>query len=206
MQLLDTVRRSIGTDAPFNIRDLELVHPGFRQATLAEWHRRGDVRMLIRGWYAFADAQIDLPLLFETGCRAYPPAYVSLEAALSWYELIPETVHAVTLVGTRRTRTSAGGAATFVWRTVQPSRWFGYHTIEYRRGRKFLVADAEKALLDYLYLHPGLRTADDMLSLRLDDDGFAALRHRRLEQWAVRFRHALLLQQVRVLEEAMHHA
>jgi len=162
--------------------------------------------MLIQGWYAFVDAQVDLPLLFEAGCRAYPPAYVSLEAALSWYELIPETVHAVTLVGTRKTRTSAGGAATFVWRTVKPSRWFGYHTVEYRRGRKFLVADAEKAILDYLYLHPGLRTTDDMLSLRLDGDGFAALNHQRLEQWAVQFSYTPLIQQVHILEEMMHGA
>ena len=188
------------------MRDLSLVRPGFRQATLADWHRKGEVQLLIRGWYAFAEAQVDLPLLFEVGCRAYPPAYVSLEAALSWYELIPETVQAITLVGTRKTRTSEGAAGTLIWRNVAPSRWFGYHAITYRQGHKFLIADVEKALLDYLYLHPALRTADDMLSLRLDDDRFAALNHHRLEQWAARFSHASLVRQVHTLEEAMHHA
>ncbi len=206
MLLLDTVRSSIGTDVPFTMRDLELVHPGFRRATLAEWHRRGAVQMLVRGWYVFAGTQVDLPLLFEAGCRAYPPAYVSLETALSWYELIPETVHAVTLIGTQKTRTSTGDTATFVWRTVAPARWFGYHVAEYRQGHKFLIADAEKALLDYLYLHPDLRTVDDMLSLRLDDNGFAALHRPRLERWAARFRYAPLMRQVHLLEEAMHHA
>jgi len=164
------------------------------------------VRMLARGWYVFADVQVDLPLLFDVGCQAYSPAYVSLESALSWYELVPETVHAITLVGTRTTRTSATDAATFVWRTVKPCRWFGYRVVEYGRGRRFLIAEAEKAILDYLYLHPGLRTADDMLSVRLDEGGFAALDHDRLERWALRFEHARLSRQVHVLEEAMHNA
>ena len=204
--LLDSMRRVMGTDAPFSVRDLALVDPGFRQPTLAEWNRKGQVRTLARGWYVFADAQVDLPLLFDVGCQAYPPAYVSLETALSWYELVPETVHAITLVGTRTTRTSATEAATFVWRTVKPPRWFGYRVVEYGRGRRFLIAEAEKAILDYLYLHPGLRTVDDMLSIRLDRTGFAALDHDRLEQWAFRFEHTRLMHQVYVLEEAMHNA
>ena len=149
---------------------------------------------------------MDLPLLFDVGCQAYPPAYVSLETALSWYELVPETVHAITLVGTRTTRTSATEAATFVWRTVKPCRWFGYRVVEYGRRRQFLIAEAEKAVLDYLYLHPSLRTKGDMLSIRLDGAAFATLDHDRLKQWAVRFKHARLTRQVNVLEEAMHNA
>jgi hypothetical protein len=98
--LLDTIRRSIGTAVPFSARDLAQLDPGFRQ---------------VRGWYVFADAQVDLPLLFDVGCQAYSPAYVSLEAALSWYELVPETVQAITLVGTRKTRTSES-----VWRSCGP--------------------------------------------------------------------------------------
>jgi predicted transcriptional regulator of viral defense system len=113
--LLDTIRRAIGTAAPFSVRDLAQLDPGFRQATLAEWNRKGEVRPLVRGWYVFADAQVDLPLLFDVGCQAYSPAYVSLEAALSWYELVPETVQAITLVGTRKTRTSES-----VWRSCGP--------------------------------------------------------------------------------------
>jgi predicted transcriptional regulator of viral defense system len=204
--LLDSMRRAIGTDAPFSTRELALINPGFRQPTLSEWNRKSQVRMLARGWYVFADAQVDLPLLFDVGCQAYSPAYVSLESALSWYELVPETVHAITLVGTRTTRTSATDAATFVWRTVKPCRWFGYRVVEYGRGRQFLIAEAEKAILDYLYLHPGLHTTDDMMSVRLDEGGFAALDHGRLAQWALRFDHARLSRQVHVLEEAMRNA
>lgn len=204
--LLDSMRRAIGTDAPFSIRDLALIDPGFRQPTLAEWNRKGEVRMLARGWYVFADVQVDLPLLFDVGCQAYPPAYVSLESALSWYELVPETVHAITLVGTRTTRTSATDVATFVWRTIKPLRWFGYRVVEYGRGRRFLIAEAEKAILDYLYLHPGLHTTDDMMSVRLDGAGFAALDHERLERWALRFEYVRLMRQVQVLGEAMRNA
>jgi hypothetical protein len=109
-------------------------------------------------------------------------------------------------VGTRTTRTSATDATTFVWRTVKPCRRFGYRVVEYGQGRQFLIAEAEKAVLDHLYLHPSLRTLDDVLSIRLDGAGFAALDHDRLEQWAVRFEHVRLMRQVHVLEEAMRHA
>jgi predicted transcriptional regulator of viral defense system len=204
--LLDTVRRAIGIDTPFNIGDLALIDPGFRQATLAEWNHRGAVRMLVRGWYVFAETQVDLPLLFDVGCRAYAPAYVSLESALSWHGLIPETVHAIVLVGTKKTRTSSTDAATFVWRTVKPLRWFGYRVVEYGRGRRYLIAEAEKAVLDYLYLHPGTRTSEDMLSLRLDGDRFATLDHNLLQHWAVRFDYLPLIWQLHVLEEVMHNA
>jgi len=97
-------------------------------------------------------------------------------------------------------------AATFVWQTVKPLRWFGYRVVEYGRGRRFLIAEAEKAILDYLYLHPSLHTTDDMMSVRLDEGGFAALDHDHLAQWALRFEQARLMRQVRVLEEAMHNA
>ncbi len=204
--LLDTVRRAIGIDTPFNIGDLALVDPGFRQATLAGWNHRGAVRMLVRGWYVFAETQVDLPLLFDVGCRAYAPAYVSLESALSWHGLIPETVHAIVLVGTRKTRTSSTDAATFIWRTVKPLRWFGYRVVEYGGKRRYLIAEAEKAVLDYLYLHPGIRTPEDMLSLRLDGDRFAALDHDLLQHWAARFDYLPLMRQLHVLEETMHNA
>ena len=36
--------------------------------------------------------------------------------------------------------------------------------------RKILIALPEKALLDLLYLTPTLKTEDDMLQLRLDED------------------------------------
>ena len=204
--LLDKMRHTIGEDAPFSTGDLALIDPGFRQPTLAEWKRKGQVRMLARGWYVFAEAHVDVPLLFDVGCQAYPPAYVSLETALSWYELVPETVQTVTLVGTRTTRTSVTDAVTYVWRTVAPLRWFGYRAVEYGTGRRFFIAEAEKAILDYLYLHPSLRTESDMLSLRLDSAGFAALDHDRLQQWALRFDHTRLMLQVDTLEEAMRHA
>jgi len=78
--------------------------------------------------------------------------------------------------------------------------------VEYRQGRQFLIAEPEKAVLDYLYLHPSLRTEGDMLSIRLDGTGFATLDHDRLNQWAERFEHVRLMRQVHVLEEAMHNA
>src|SRR5450830_447953 len=92
--LLDKIRLAIGTDTPFSIRDLALIDPGFRQPTLSEWNRKGDVRMLARGWYVFADVQVDRGLLFEVNGCAYSTVYVSFESVLSCDELVPDTFHA----------------------------------------------------------------------------------------------------------------
>lgn len=202
----ETARHILGTDGPFGLQDLVLADPDFRRATLAEWRRGGKVRLLLRGWYVWADTAVDLPLLFEVGCRAYPPSYVSLESALAWYALIPETVRAVTLVAARKTRTSESEVATFIWRTVSPQRWFGYRAVQRTPGHLFLLADPEKALLDYLYLHPQLRTEDDMVGLRLDPAGFRGLDMPKVMAWAERFGSGRLLAQVRTLREAMQRA
>lgn len=35
-----------------------------------------------------------------------------------------------------------------------------------------LIADAEKAILDYIYLHPELKTEDDFKELRINSNSF----------------------------------
>jgi len=158
----------------FSLRDIRSVDNGFHRRRLSEWQEKGYIRKVINGYYVFTDLDIKEDELFEIANRIYSPSYVSLQTALAYHRLIPETVYAVTSVSTRRTRTFSTGLGDFDYRTVQPAFFCGY---QLKRGRSgtFKIASPVKALLDYLYLHPGIKTADDLRSLRLDGEVFFEL-------------------------------
>lgn len=155
----------------FSVRDIRRAEPGFHRRRLTEWQAKGYIRKVIKGYYILADRPIDEFVLFEIANRIYRPSYVSLESALAYYQLIPESAFAVTSVSTRRSYLFSGGPAEFRFRTVKPELFFGYALIS-DRGRRFKIARPEKAVLDYLYLNPNLGSAADFAGLRLDSRRF----------------------------------
>jgi hypothetical protein len=54
--------------------------------------------------------------------------------------------------------------AKFSYRTIKPALFFGYSLLS--DGTK--MASIEKAILDYFYLNPSVRSANDFASLRLN--------------------------------------
>ncbi len=119
---------------------------------------------MANGYYVFAEARINEMFLVRVANKIYAPSYVSLETVLSQSGFIPETVHQITSISTRKTRIIKTPLGVFSYRTVSPRLYFGYEIQEY--GSK--IACAEKAILDYLYLHPDLRTRKDYESLRIE--------------------------------------
>ena len=171
----------------FSLRDILRVEPGFHQRRLNEWQAKGYIRKVIKGFYIFSDQPLDELVLFEIANRVYKPSYVSLESALAYYQLIPESVFGVTSVSTRRTYRFATGLAEFRFRTVKPGLFFGYELMP-ARGKRVKIARPEKAVLDFLYLNPGLRSGPDFESLRIDTDRFfRTVSVRALQAAAVRF-------------------
>jgi hypothetical protein len=68
---------------------------------------------------------------------------------------------------TRRTYLFEAPMGRFSYRTIKPSLYFGYLVLA--GGIK--MAFVEKAILDYLYINPAVRTADDFASLRINREG-----------------------------------
>ena len=97
----------------------------------------------------------------------YQPSYISLESALGFYHFIPEAVYSQQAVTTRKTITYKTTAGTFNYRTLKPSFYFGYRIL-YKDQLPVLIAEPEKALLDYLYLTGSLNTLKDMKALRIN--------------------------------------
>ena len=93
---------------PFTVFESQLVWPFYQspqqaQRQLTDWTRTGRLLQLRRGLYAFPPPYADeQPMSYVIANRLVQPSYVSLQAGLSYYGLIPEHVVMVTNVTTKR--------------------------------------------------------------------------------------------------------
>jgi len=152
----------------FSMPDIRILFPQFDRRRLTEWQEKGYICKVVKGWYTFADAEMDERMLWAIANKIYTPSYISIETALAHYNLIPESVFGVTSVSTRRTYSFQTKMATFFYRTLKPRLFFGYELLSDRT--KFALP--EKAILDYLYFHPSLRLPADFEALRIDPSEF----------------------------------
>lgn len=111
-----------------------------------------------RGLYVVSPALtgglISLPLVANA---IYGPSYVSLEFALSHYGLIPEAVHQITSVTTRRAKAYDTVLGRFSYQTLPKKAYpIGVQSVKNDMGHFYLMASPEKALCDMLMLTPNL--------------------------------------------------
>ncbi len=155
----------------FSLNEIKNIEPGFYRRRLNEWQDKGYIKKVVREYYIFSDLKLSEEILFKIANRVYSPSYVSLESALSYYHLIPESVYEITSISTRKTyhfRTSIGE---FIYRSLKPSLFFGYDLIKFHE-KYSKMASIEKALLDYFYLHSDIETEQDFESLRINKEMF----------------------------------
>ena len=98
-----------------------------------------------------------------------PGSYVSCLSALAYYALIPEYVPSVVSVCTSRPRRWDTPLGTFFFRHLHRKYFFGYKRIELSGDQQTIIAKADKALLDLIYLTPGGDTEEYIHSLRLQN-------------------------------------
>ena len=119
----------------------------------------GQLVRLKRGLYVVSDEVSGKPV---NAClcanHIYGPSYVSQQWALRWYGLIPEQVHTMTSVTTKRTRMFENALGRFTYEQVKPEYFaIGIYNVE-ADGVSFLMASREKALCDMIlhdsYLPP----------------------------------------------------
>ena len=150
----------------FNLNDVRKLDPGFHRQQLNYWLNQGYIKTLAGGYYILADRAMDEMVLFMAANKVYDPSYISLEAALAYYEIIPETVLGVTSISSRKTKQFESAWGLFSSRSVKPLYMIGYQVIENTPGIKFKIAYPEKAVLDYLYLNSEIESSADFEELR----------------------------------------
>jgi predicted transcriptional regulator of viral defense system len=175
-ELLDTV-----ADLPLFRGTLLLAgdhDPADVRRQLSRWKKAGKVHQLRRGVYVLARPwrQVE-PHPFVVANELHHPSYVSLQSALAWHGLVPESVPVVTSVTTGRPVTLETELGRFVFRHVHERMFHGYRRLRVlgdgARPQTALVADPAKALLDLVHLTPGGDSREFVESLRLE--GLAAV-------------------------------
>ena len=120
--------------------------------------------------------------------------------------MIPEAAFSFQAVCTRKTTTYNTPAGTFNYRTVKPSLYFGY-IIHNAQGLPALIAEPEKAILDFLYLNHWLQTPDDIAALRLNYSTVQELIHwEKLLHYVKVFCSATLDKRIKLLKKTLSNA
>lgn len=190
----------------FSLVEIKKIDSRFHRRRLNDWQEKGYIKKIIKGYYIFSDLKIDENILFEIANKIHRPSCVSLEMALSYYHLIPESIYAITSVSSRRPGKYETPAAVFTYKRIKPALFFGYELVE-NQGRRYKIAAPEKAVLDYFYLNPHLNSASDFDGLRIDVDSFQArIDEAKLNSFLERFSQRRLSKRVRSFFEYIKHA
>lgn len=159
--------KSIVKDFPlFNLNDIRKFAPEFHRRQLHTWTRNGYLTPIAGGYYVLAEKTIDETYLFMAANLLYEPSYISLESALAYYQVIPETVLGVTSISSRRTKQFTSDWGVFQYRSMRSDLLFGYDVVIVNQQKKYKMAKLEKAILDYLYLQPGINQVVEFEALR----------------------------------------
>ena len=146
------------------------VDPGNMRRQLSRWTAAGKLYQLRRGLYTPAPPYQKLsPHPFLIANRLVRASYVSLQAALAHYGLIPEHVPAVTSVTTARPSRRETPLGRYEFRHIKAALLYGYRLLDLGRDQQAFVAAPEKALLDLVYLQPGGDAPAYLRGLRLQN-------------------------------------
>ncbi|MDY6787959.1 MAG: hypothetical protein SVK54_07530 [candidate division WOR-3 bacterium] len=164
----------------FSYNDLRTILPDAKQDNLKRnvynWVDSGKITRLKRGLFQLAyPGKENVPDIYIAN-RMYEPSYISLDTALSIFNLIPEIAMTVTSVTSKATRRFNNQYGTFVYRTLKRNYFTGYSIMK-EGNYEIKIADPEKAIADYLYLN-NTKTID-----RIDKTILRGLSKKRLDKY-----------------------
>lgn len=132
---------------PREFRDVFKVAPNTASVFLSTNLDSGLFIKLRNNFYQLKDSN---PSLYFVANKLYQPSYISLEAALAHYHIIPEVVYGISSITTKATQEFETPRGIFSYQRIKQPAFTGYSLKEVD-GQKALLADPEKALADYLY-------------------------------------------------------
>jgi predicted transcriptional regulator of viral defense system len=152
----------------FSVHQIGVYFPNFNQNNLTRWVKQGLLTKLRNGYYAFPEYQKETGASFYIANKIYSPSYISLHSALAFYGIIPEAIVQVTSITSLKTMNFENGFGSFSYKTVLPKLIFGQRQIQFRKDMTILIAEPEKAILDFFYLYTFYNTTEEISLLRFD--------------------------------------
>lgn len=162
----------------FTLSDFAKIFTINNQQTLykkiARLEQKQIIKKLIKGKYQFLLAKTND---FYLANFLYSPSYISLESALSFHSIITGFSYQITSLTPKPTKTIEINDKEYKYTHITPDLFWGYEKKE-----DFLLAEPEKALLDYIYLATkGLRNPI------FDEMDLSKLNHDKLELYIQKF-------------------
>ncbi len=128
---------------------------------------------LRRGLYIIGpDLDLRSPEPFLIANHLRGPSYVSLESALSYWNMIPERAYEISSVSIKTSKKYKNPTGRFSYHQLKtPYYSYGIKCIEISARQSFLIASPEKALCDKLVLTPkiNLRSTKQTREFLMDD-------------------------------------
>jgi predicted transcriptional regulator of viral defense system len=177
MQMWFTFLSVMGSFRVFSVADVKKAFPAMNLMNLVRWQKKGFIIKIRNGWYCFNDSESTENINWLAANLIYAPSCISLHSALSYYGLIPEAIFGTTSITTRKTNYFMTPMGSYSYHHVKRSIFgLGQTLIQADgkssltgTGRKIVMAEPEKALLDFLYIHNQYDTVKELEHLRLDE-------------------------------------
>jgi predicted transcriptional regulator of viral defense system len=166
----------------FSIQDIKLMGYKVISSQLSSYAKKGQIVRLKNGLYLIADKK-NTAVIENIALKMYEPSYISLEWALSMYGIIPEIVYNVTSITTKATRKFKNGFGLFIYKTIKRNLFWGYKKEE-KNNQMYLIAEPEKALLDYIYFNLSkIKKTEAIDELRLNKSVIRGLNQTKLKKY-----------------------
>lgn len=159
---------------------------------ISEMIKSGELVSLRRGLYV-PGPELDLPIpdSFVIANHLRGPSYISLESALSYWNLIPERVYEITSVSTKSTKKYDTSIGRFSFQHLAtPYFSFGIRSERLSEFQTALIASPEKAICDKIILTSGVilrsvsQTMDFLVNdLRIDEEQLQTLDVAAIQSW-----------------------
>jgi len=187
----------------FSVQDIRKQFNDFDNRRLVEWQEKGYIIKLRRGYYSFEEVEKGEAFRYYSANKLYSPSYISMESALSYYNLIPEGVFTTVSLTTRNTTSFSTPVGSFNYRNVKTQLFFGYRLLSIQ-GHTIKMAEPEKTILDYLYLNK-IDTPDLLEGIRLNESQLHdLLDFDKLHQYAGVFHSRILQRRIQLLKKMIH--
>lgn len=132
------------------------------------------------------------PNSFELAQYIYGPSFISLESALSYHHLIPETVYTTTSVTSKRSKSFETPLGIFSYRQVPLEELYTEVMLIKENEQQFFIAKPWRAICDYIFCYRlNWNSLDPIInSLRIEINNLPVLR----------------IEEIQLLDEYYHHS
>lgn len=126
--------------------------PQVLRRQIVDWQNKGYLLPIKRGIYTLRaeDRRVTVSP-FALASVIQPVSYISLETALSYYQMIPERVGTIISVTPKKTQSFDNAFGHYQYHHLQKAAYMGFVSLHDEGQNPFLIATPEKALLDFFY-------------------------------------------------------